>query len=49
MTSALPLSFSNAIIHYIFYLVNVKNPYFRENRSSRSYIISVLMIKNDTD
>ena len=49
MTSAPPLSLYDAIISYIFYLVNVKKSLWRINRSSRNYIISVLLIKNDTN
>jgi len=49
MTSAPPLSLYDAIIGYIFYLVNVKKSLWRINRSSINYIISVLLIKNDTN
>ena len=49
MTSAPPLSLYDAIIGYIFYLVNVKKSLWRINRSSINSIISVLLIKNDTN
>ena len=47
MTSTPPLSLYDAIIGYIFYLVNVKQSLWRINRSSTNYIFSVLLIKND--